>query len=75
MNAQGKLLIVDDEHSVRDSLNKWFHEEGYEVGTAESASEALPKKAVLHEREGEPAVSVALAPAKAGARTIGPNGS
>ena len=45
MNGQGKLLIVDDELSVRDSLNKWFHEEGYEVGTAESASEALSRMA------------------------------
>ena len=36
-----KLLIVDDELSVRDSLGKWFHEEGYEVSTAESANEAL----------------------------------
>jgi DNA-binding NtrC family response regulator len=45
VNGQGKLLIVDDELSVRDSLNKWFHEEGYEVGTAESASEALSRMA------------------------------
>jgi two-component system, NtrC family, response regulator HydG len=36
-----KLLIVDDELSVRDSLRKWFQEEGYEVGSAESASDAL----------------------------------
>ena len=28
--TQGKLLIVDDELSVRDSLAKWFTEEGYE---------------------------------------------
>jgi two-component system, NtrC family, response regulator HydG len=41
MNTQGKLLIVDDELSVRDSLGKWFREEGYEVVIAESASEAL----------------------------------
>ena len=41
MSAQGKLLIVDDELSVRDSLGKWFREEGYDVATAESASEAL----------------------------------
>ena len=41
MSAQGKLLIVDDELSVRDSLRKWFHEEGYDVGTAENAGEAL----------------------------------
>jgi len=41
VSAQGKLLIVDDELSVRDSLKKWFREEGYEVSAAESASEAL----------------------------------
>jgi DNA-binding NtrC family response regulator len=41
VSAQGKLLIVDDELSVRDSLGKWFREEGYDVATAESASEAL----------------------------------
>jgi len=39
--VKGNLLIVDDELSVRDSLGKWFREEGYEVGTAESASDAL----------------------------------
>jgi DNA-binding NtrC family response regulator len=43
--AKGRMLIVDDELSVRDSLNKWFKEEGYEVGTAESASEALSRLA------------------------------
>jgi two-component system response regulator HydG len=37
------LLIVDDELSVRDSLGKWFHEEGYDVVTAESASDALTR--------------------------------
>ncbi len=41
MNTHGKLLIVDDELSVRDSLSKWFREEGYEVATTENASEAL----------------------------------
>ncbi len=45
METQGKLLIVDDELSVRDSLGKWFQEEGYEIGTAESASEALTRMA------------------------------
>jgi two-component system response regulator HydG len=39
------MLIVDDELSVRDSLDKWFKEEGYEVGTAENASEALLRMA------------------------------
>ncbi|MGH9522852.1 MAG: sigma-54-dependent transcriptional regulator [Terriglobales bacterium] len=41
MNEKGRLLIVDDEFSVRDSLGKWFREDGYEVGTAEGANEAL----------------------------------
>ena len=45
MEAQDKLLIVDDELSVRDSLGKWFREEGYEIGTAESASDALTRMA------------------------------
>ena len=45
MNPQTKLLIVDDELSVRDSLAKWFHEEGYEVGTAVDANEALTRLA------------------------------
>ena len=42
---QAKLLIVDDELSVRDSLAKWFHEEGYEVGAAEDANSALTRLA------------------------------
>jgi DNA-binding NtrC family response regulator len=41
----GKLLIVDDELSVRDSLGKWFREEGYEVTTAQDANEALSRMA------------------------------
>lgn len=45
METQGRLLIVDDELSVRDSLGKWFREEGYEIGTAENASEALTRMA------------------------------
>ena len=48
MNTQGQLLIVDDELSVRDSLAKWFHEEGYEVGTAENANDALTRMAESH---------------------------
>ncbi len=43
--SKGKLLIVDDELSVRDSLGKWFREEGYEVATAENASDALTRMA------------------------------
>ena len=45
MSAQSRLLIVDDELSVRDSLGRWFHEEGYDVVTAESASDALTRLA------------------------------
>jgi DNA-binding NtrC family response regulator len=45
VETQGKLLVVDDELSVRDSLGKWFREEGYEIGTAESASDALTRMA------------------------------
>jgi DNA-binding NtrC family response regulator len=48
VTAQSKLLIVDDELSVRDSLAKWFREEGYEIGTAESANEALTRMAEQH---------------------------
>ena len=45
MSAQNRLLIVDDELSVRDSLGKGVHEEGYDVLTAESASDALTRLA------------------------------
>ncbi len=45
MNPRGKLLIVDDELSVRDSLGKWFREDGYEIGSAENASDALTRLA------------------------------
>jgi len=45
VSTQGKLLIVDDELSVRDSLAKWFREEGYEVTAVENASDALTRLA------------------------------
>src|ERR1700745_1930824 len=48
MSAQGRLLIVDDELSVRDSLAKWFHEEGYEVTTAEHGNDAWTCLAESH---------------------------
>jgi two-component system, NtrC family, response regulator HydG len=41
VSGKANLLIVDDELIVRDSLGKWFQEEGYDVSTAESAREAL----------------------------------
>jgi len=41
MNARTSILIVDDEKVVRDSLTKWFLEDGFQVGAAENANEAL----------------------------------
>ena len=45
MAKKANLLVVDDELIVRDSLDKWFREEGYDVATAESAQDALTKMA------------------------------
>jgi two-component system response regulator HydG len=42
---KGSILIVDDEPSVRDSLRRWFQDDGYEVGTAEGANDALTRLA------------------------------
>jgi DNA-binding NtrC family response regulator len=38
-----RILIVDDETIVRQSLRSWFREDGYFVDAAESAHEALEK--------------------------------
>lgn len=43
MNENYKLLVVDDELIVRESLLHWFEEENYQVDTADSAEEALKK--------------------------------
>jgi DNA-binding NtrC family response regulator len=43
MKKTVSLLVVDDEKVVRDSLTKWFREDGYEVESAESGAEALKK--------------------------------
>ena len=45
MARKANLLVVDDELIVRDSLDKWFREEGYDVTTADSAQDALTKMA------------------------------
>jgi DNA-binding NtrC family response regulator len=37
------ILVVDDELSVRDSLTKWFTEDGYKADAAADATEALKK--------------------------------
>ena len=41
MNSRTSILIVDDEKIIRDSLTKWFVEDGYQVGSAENATDAL----------------------------------
>ena len=41
MNANPSILIIDDEQAVRDSLSKWFREDGFTVGTAGGAGDAL----------------------------------
>ncbi len=46
--SKANLLIVDDELSVRDSLGKWFREEGYDTCVAESAHTALAQMAEHH---------------------------
>jgi DNA-binding response OmpR family regulator len=38
-----RVLIVEDETIMRESLRDWLKEEGYEVDTAESGEEALRK--------------------------------
>jgi DNA-binding NtrC family response regulator len=38
---KGRILVVDDELIVRDSLQKWFDSEGYDTGAVASGREAL----------------------------------
>ncbi len=45
--SKGRLLIVDDEMVVRDSLGQWFDSEGYETKQVSGAKEAL--EAIQHE--------------------------
>jgi DNA-binding NtrC family response regulator len=41
MKAPLKILVVDDEAIVRESLGGWFRQDGHSVDVAESAREAL----------------------------------
>src|ERR1700756_4854856 len=41
VKTKGRILIVDDELVVRDSLGKWFTSEGYSTRPTASAREAL----------------------------------
>jgi len=40
-NERGNILVVDDEYSVRDSLDHWFRKDGFAVTVADRATEAL----------------------------------
>jgi DNA-binding NtrC family response regulator len=39
----GGVLIVDDEFSVRDSLQNWFRKDGHRTGVAQDGKEALQR--------------------------------
>jgi DNA-binding NtrC family response regulator len=41
VKTKGRILIVDDETVVRDSLGKWFSSEGYQAQPVAGAREAL----------------------------------
>lgn len=41
MSARTRILLVDDEPIVRDSLSAWLEEEGFAVWAAESGEQAL----------------------------------
>ncbi|HPS65360.1 MAG TPA: response regulator, partial [Ignavibacteria bacterium] len=43
MDRKNKILVVDDEKIVRESLFNWFEDEGYDVDTAFDAEDALKK--------------------------------
>ncbi|MEA2059884.1 MAG: sigma-54 dependent transcriptional regulator [Thermodesulfobacteriota bacterium] len=43
MNQNTKIMIVDDEFVVRESLYHWFSREGYDAETASNGEEALTK--------------------------------
>jgi CheY-like chemotaxis protein len=41
MKNNAKILVVDDEAIIRDSLREWLNDAGYEVFTAENGPKAL----------------------------------
>ncbi|MBT4501961.1 MAG: sigma-54-dependent Fis family transcriptional regulator [Gemmatimonadetes bacterium] len=43
MAVKPRILIVDDEKVVRESLYEWFTEDGYQVDTADSGRQALER--------------------------------
>ena len=43
IELHGRILVVDDEQSVRESLREWFTKDDHEVDTAADAKQALAK--------------------------------
>jgi DNA-binding NtrC family response regulator len=41
MSKMPRILVVDDEKAMRESLNDWLKEDGYQVGLAESGNKAV----------------------------------
>ena len=41
MSKMPRILVVDDEEAMRESLNDWLKEDGYEVGLAAGGLEAI----------------------------------
>ena len=41
MNQKARILVVDDERAMREALNDWLREDGYDVGLAESGEKAV----------------------------------
>ena len=41
MSKMPRILVVDDEEAMRESLNDWLKEDGYEVGLAAGGREAI----------------------------------
>ncbi|HRY46134.1 MAG TPA: response regulator, partial [Thermoanaerobaculia bacterium] len=43
MKATWRILVIDDEAVMRESLAAWLREDGYEVDTAGSGREGIEK--------------------------------
>jgi CheY-like chemotaxis protein len=60
LNASGRILIVDDEHVIRDSLGSLLEMMGYETISADDGFQALQILKEVHEGEREPLKAVIL---------------
>ncbi len=67
MTAHVKILIVDDDVSIRESLGAYFEDEGFEVHSEESAEDALH---IMEDRTFDVAVVDLRLPAMDGAEFI-----